>query len=56
MATTKNGSKGVPRRPQVVAERNESEVGPPQSVEVEAVPRVVLYAHDGTPLTRRIGY
>ena len=43
-------------RRRIVGERNESEVGPPQSVNVEAAQRLVLYSHDGTPLTRQIGF
>jgi hypothetical protein len=38
------------------AERDVSEVGPPDSLDVEAVPRVVLYAADGTPMVRLIGF
>lgn len=40
----------------VRAERDVSEVGPPSTVEVESVPRIVLYAADGTPLVRQIGF
>jgi hypothetical protein len=39
-----------------VAEQHFSEVSPPQSVEVECEPRVVLYQADGTPLKRQIGF
>jgi hypothetical protein len=38
------------------AEQSYSEVTAPQNVTVYAVPKVVLYKADGTPLTRQIGY
>ncbi len=38
------------------AERDESEVSHPSSVDVEAVPRIVLYGADGSPLVRQIGF
>jgi len=43
-------------KPRVRADVSFSEVAPPQSLSVEAVPRVVLYAPDGTPMVRQIGF
>ena len=44
------------RRPSERADYDRPEVPPPASVDMEAVPRVVLYRADGTPLVRQIGF
>ena len=35
---------------------DETIVPPPSTVQVEIIPRVVLFQADGTPLKRQIGY
>lgn len=40
----------------IVLERDISEVPPPTTVITEAVPKIVLFTADGTPLGRQIGF
>ena len=42
--------------PKASAEENDFIIPPPETVNVEAIPRVVLYKADGTALKRQIGY
>jgi len=55
-AMVMKASSGYPAKRAFVASDDAPVIPPPNSVQVEAVPRVVLYAHDGTPLQRKMGF